>query len=98
MVFRGKARQQPAGMIRCAHHFVKVDHAVECATGPDPLVSRLPDCFFGFRVVAGYSDAFKRSHRGANQLDAVSVSARNQPAVGIDQVFGARGICLSRCG
>jgi hypothetical protein len=69
MVLRSEARQQSAGMIRIAQNRVEIDHAIERAAGPDPFVNRLPNCFLGFRVVARNVYTFKRTDRGANQLD-----------------------------
>src|ERR1700685_3785479 len=74
-------------MIRIAENRVEVDNAVKRAAGPDPFVNRLPNGLLGFRVVARKVYAFKRSDGGADQLDAVSVSAGNQLAIGVDQVL-----------
>src|SRR4029077_21001447 len=86
-VFGSEARQQPAGVIRIAENRVEIDYAIKGAAGPDRLVDRLPNCFFGFRVVARNVYALKRIDRGANQFDPAGMSAGNQLAVREYQVL-----------
>src|ERR1700733_6947613 len=92
MVWRCEARRHSAGMVRVAQDRIKIDYRIKRAAGPNPFVNRLPNRFLGFRVVARNVDAFKRSDRGSNQLDPVSVSARNQLAVAVNQVLGTASI------
>src|SRR6476661_5999684 len=79
-------------MIRIAQDRVEVDHSVKRSAGPDPLIYRLPNYFLDFGVIARNDYTFKGADRRANYLDAVSVSAGNQLAVGGNQFLGSADI------
>src|SRR5437762_10135400 len=89
MVFGGELRQKLAGMFRIAHHRVEINDAIKRPASPDPFVYCLARCFFCFRVIAGNVCAFARCNRGANELKAPSMCARNQLPVRVSYILNA---------
>src|SRR5207237_3082816 len=76
-------------MIGVAHDSVEINDAIESPASPDPFVYRLARCFFCFRVIAGNVYAFPRCNRGANELEAPNVCARNQLPVRVSDILNA---------
>src|SRR5436305_8075215 len=76
-------------MVWVGQYSVEVDHAVEAAAGPNPLVDLLADSLLDIRVVSLHVDAFEGIQSATNYFNAASVRSRNQLTVAIYQFFGS---------
>lgn len=86
---------QPVGLTRVAHNSVEINHRVEVAWRPNPLIDDLP-VGFAQRPRMIVVRAYIRGDSRANYTNAVRVSALDDLFVSCDNPPGAR--CVFRLG